>query len=554
MVDTTLNNAHSLEGHQVLRAYEVDRSTGLSTTEVEARHLKFGRNQLKERPAVSFLELVRQQFEDLLVRILLGAAVVSFLLAYLEEHEEASWTNYVEPLVILLILFANACVGVWQESNAEQALEALKKLQPLHATVLRDGRVQVIDAEDLVPGDLAEVSVGDRVPADIRVLELKTVTLNANQSSLTGESEDVFKDSLPIQEDADLVAQNNMLFASTAIPKGSCWGVVVKTGMETQIGLIQAAVLEAEEEEEPTPLQLKIEEFGNQLAKVIFVVCILVWAINYQHFFDPIHGSVFRGCVYYFKIAVALAVAAIPEGLPAVITTSLALGTRRMAKRNAIVRKIKSVQTLGCTTVICTDKTGTLTTNQMTVVNFQLAGQNQLSVTSMEEDGSAPATLPDSRAFTDFVKIALTCNTSEANASGEAVAQGSPTEAALLHMAHGLLGAFQKTSRENQDKDLSTTLKTLQKVATLEFDRERKSMSVLIREAPDAPNSLVCKGAPEYVLDRCSHFQSSTGEPLVMNPQMRETILQSIQEMGQSAFRGLALAQKNRPASEFKGV
>ncbi|KAK7933252.1 hypothetical protein WMY93_004148 [Mugilogobius chulae] len=263
------------------------------------------------------------------------------VLAWFEEGEETI-TAFVEPFVILLILIANAIVGVWQERNAEDAIEALKEYEPEMGKVYRQDRktVQRIKARDIVPGDIVEVA---------------------------GESVSVIKHTDPVP-DPRAVNQDkkNMLFSGTNIAAGKAVGVVVATGVNTEIGKIRDEMVATEQDK--TPLQQKLDEFGQQLSKVISIICIAVWIINIGHFNDPVHGgSWIRGAVYYFKIAVALAVAAIPEGLPAVITTCLALGTRRMAKKNAIVRSLPSVETLGCTSVICSDKTGTLTTNQMSV-------------------------------------------------------------------------------------------------------------------------------------------------------------------------------------------
>jgi len=300
-----------------------------------------------------------------------------------------------------------------------------------------------IDAEEVVPGDVLEVRVGDKVPADLRLIKLKTTTIRIEQSQLTGESESVMKDVAPVYEkDCVIQGKTNMLFSSTTVSNGSCVGIAVATGMESEVGIIQSAVKEAAEDEEQTPLQQKLDEFGNTLAKMIMIICILVWIINYKHFFDPIHGSVLRGCIYYFKIAVALAVAAIPEGLPTVITMCLALGTRQMAKRHCIVRKLPSVETLGCTTVICSDKTGTLTTNEMCVVKLAMPDKGCAMKSYVVEghtytpvgkvNGLEKVDWKSQEAIKTLCKTGVLCNESRllVNDEGRIVRNGEPTEAA----------------------------------------------------------------------------------------------------------------------------
>jgi len=559
---------HSLTCEEVVKHFNVSLDKGLTSKQV-AEHLEhYGPNRLDEQAKKSLWQLIVAQFEDLLVRILLASAMVSFFLAYVDEKSaEEGWTAYVEPLVILLILIANAFVGVWQESNAEKALDALKKLQPDHAQVLRDGAWHQIDAEDVVPGDVVEVKVGDKVPADMRCVKLNTTTIRIEQSQLTGESQSVSKDTAPVKEkDCVIQSKVNMLFSSTTVSNGSCVGIVTNTGMKAEIGVIQSAVKDAAEDEEQTPLQQKLEQFGEMLAKVIFLICALVWMINYKHFFDPVHGTFLRGCIYYFKIAVALAVAAIPEGLPAVITTCLALGTRKMAKRNAIVRKLPSVETLGCTTVICSDKTGTLTTNEMCCQRLVLpTSATSLKVHEVEGNTYAPiGEIKDTKidwaankALQTFAKIGASCNQARLNveADGRFTRAGEPTEAAIMVLVEKLgcpdekLNARCLQAATRADADAMAFSKYWQtrceKLATLEFTRDRKSMSVLCKDSDRSEgNVLYAKGAPENILSRCTTILLPDGSVVELTADGRKAIQDQIVDLAKQALRTIALAAR----------
>ncbi|TSK72138.1 Sarcoplasmic/endoplasmic reticulum calcium ATPase 2 [Bagarius yarrelli] len=565
-----MENAHTKTVEEVYSYFSVNESTGLGLDQVKRQREKWGPN------GKSLWVLVIEQFEDLLVRILLLAACISFVLAWFEEGEETI-TAFVEPFVILLILIANAIVGVWQERNAENAIEALKEYEPEMGKVYRQDRksVQRIKARDIVPGDIVEVAVGDKVPADIRLTSIKSTTLRVDQSILTGESVSVIKHTDPVP-DPRAVNQDkkNMLFSGTNIAAGKAVGVVVASGVNTEIGKIRDEM--ASTEQERTPLQQKLDEFGEQLSKVISLICIAVWIINIGHFNDPVHGgSWIRGAVYYFKIAVALAVAAIPEGLPAVITTCLALGTRRMAKKNAIVRSLPSVETLGCTSVICSDKTGTLTTNQMSVCRMFIIDQVQGDSCSLKQftvTGSTYA--PEGQVFQDgkpvkcskydalveIATICALCNDSSLDyneAKGVYEKVGEATETALTCLVEKMnvfdndLKNLTKIERANACNSVIKQL--MKKEFTLEFSRDRKSMSVYCtpNKARSALGKMFVKGAPEGVIDRCTHIRVGSNKvPLTLG--IKEKILSVIREYGtgRDTLRCLALATRDNPISK----
>merc|ERR1711910_34339 len=398
----TMEDGFQKTWEECTQYFRVDEERGLSPGQVEEYKKKYGPNELPVEEGKTIFELILEQFDDLLVKILLLAAIISFVLAFFEDDD--SITAFVEPFVILLILIANAIVGVWQERNAESAIEALKEYEPEMGKVIRTDKdgVQKLRAKEIVPGDIVEISVGDKIPADIRIIAIMSTTLRIDQSILTGESVSVIKHNEPVP-DPRAVNQDkkNLIFSGTNVAAGKARGVVIGTGLNTAIGRIRTEMVETEEMK--TPLQQKLDEFGEQLSKVITLICIAVWAINIGPFNDPAHGgSWVKGAIYYFKIAVALAVAAIPEGLPAVITTCLALGTRRMAAKNAIIRSLPSVETLGCTSVICSDKTGTLTTNMMSVCKM-FVFKNEKSIDEFEISGSTYE--PNGDVFHDGKKI-----------------------------------------------------------------------------------------------------------------------------------------------------
>ncbi|TYZ63331.1 hypothetical protein PybrP1_004131 [[Pythium] brassicae (nom. inval.)] len=493
----------------VLKHFNVSEEAGLSAAAVAAQRAAHGFNELDKEEGTPLWKLVLEQFDDALVKILLGAAAVSFVLAYFEGSGEDGIAAYVEPLVILVILVLNAVVGVWQESNAEAALDALKDLQPENARALRDGAMLTLPARELVPGDIVEIRVGDKVPADLRLISMKTTAVRVEQAQMTGESTSVNKeiDALPKGTEDVIQAKTNLLFATTVVVNGLGRGVVTEIGMKTEIGKIQQSVQEAAEDEESTPLKKKLDEFGELLSKVIGVVCLVVWVINYKNFFDPSHGSVLKGCIYYFKIAVALAVAAIPEGLPAIHGASLA-------------HSKTTISTLAKICALCNE-----------------------SAIEWKDGKYVRVGEPTEAALKVLVEKIGLQEDSAKQAEFESLQRSDPAKAVQ----------FCNEYWAGQHK----------KLAILEFSRDRKSMSVLCaktghasvgratRSTTSNQNVLFVKGAPEGLLDRCSTVQLADGSLKPLTSAGRQAILEQVSSLARKSLRCLALAKKEELGAEL---
>lgn len=550
--------------HEALTLLRVDPSKGLSEEEVEKRREQYGTNTLPEQPPTPLWELILEQFKDQLVLILLASAVISFVLALLEEDTTLG-AALIEPGVIFLILIANATVGVVQERNADKAIDALKEYSPDTANVIREGATEKVRSEGLVPGDILILTVGDKIPADCRLIAINSSSFRVDQAILTGESISVNKTLDPVSDvDAVKQDQTNILFSGTTVANGTAIAVVAQTGTRTAIGDIHAEI--SKDDDDKTPLKQKLDDFGELLAKVITVICILVWIVNFRHFNDPSHHGWVRGAMYYFKIAVALAVAAIPEGLAAVITACLALGTKKMAKKNAIVRHLPSVETLGSTNVICSDKTGTLTTNQMSVTHFSVfsplgsiadytvsgstfapTGEITDSLGKKLESLNQPRT-----PFHALAEVCSICNDSfvQLDEHDNYHIVGQPTEAALKVLVEKL---------GHHDASVNATVSSLDaaercsaisneygkanpRLLTFEFSRDRKSMSTLIQRS-SATGCLLVKGAPESVVERCTTVQLGKNvSPL--DSALRGQIGDKVLEYGRLGLRALAIAVK----------
>ncbi|KAK0746166.1 putative calcium P-type ATPase [Schizothecium vesticola] len=554
-----MDNAYAKPADEVLVHLGVDRTSGLTDEQVTRSRATHGKNAIPEEPPTPIWELILEQFKDQLVIILLGSAAISFALALFED--EGGWGAFVDPAVILTILILNAVVGVSQESSAEKAIAALQQYSANEANVVRNGQVHRVKAEELVPGDIVDVTVGARIPADCRLVSIESNSFAVDQAILTGESESVGKDCQAVVNDDKAVLQDqvNMLFSGTTVVTGHAKAVVVLTGSNTAIGDIHESI--TAQISEPTPLKQKLNDFGDQLAKVITVICVAVWLINVPNFNDPSHGSWTKGAIYYLKIAVSLGVAAIPEGLAVVITTCLALGTRKMAAKNAVVRSLPSVETLGSCSVVCSDKTGTLTTNQMSVNKIVYLNQDGSDLEELEVEGTTfepkGAIMSQGKPVSDIAQksttvlqmaeVAALCNDAKLDYhshTGTFSNVGEATEGALRVMVEKI-GPCAPSDCHPQDRvhyASSWYERKYRRLATYEFSRDRKSMSVLVEA--EGKQKLFVKGAPETVIERCTHvILGANGRKVALNSKLISLLQKEVVDYGNQGLRVIALAR-----------
>jgi len=504
----------NLEVEEVIKNLGSNSVSGLTSDEASVRLQKHGPNQLKEAKKYSALGIFLGQFNDFIIWVLIGAAVVS---GFLKE--------WIDAIAIIAIVILNAILGFIQEYRAEKSLAALKKLSSPTSKVIRDGRREVIASSQLGPGDIIELEAGDNVPADGRVVWL-TSNFGVQEASLTGESTPVMKTTLLLEEkDVLLGDRANMVYMGTSVSSGKARAAVTETGMETELGKIAGMIQEIERES--TPLQKKLEQFGKWIVYLCFVLVGLVFLLGWLR-----GGKI----IDVFLTAVSLAVAAIPEGLPAVVTIALALGVQRMVKRHALIRKLPSVETLGCATVICSDKTGTLTRNEMTV-QAVYAGGRLFKLTGI---GYAPkgefildekaVKAEDYPELEKALSLGVLCNGAQLiEDKGNYKIVGDPTEGAILTAAA-------KAGIWKQDKEQDFSF-----IDEIPFDSERKKMTILRRQG-DKLIAFV-KGAPDVLMEDCSSIEiegvsgSLTGED-------KERILKANDSLTEQAMRVLAVAYR----------
>ena len=489
---------YTLSARQVLEAQQTTVE-GLSVEEAASRREKYGPNKLKEAEKPTLLQRFIAQLKDPMLIILMAAAAVSALTGMLSGESE-----WAEVIIILAVVLLNAILGVIQESKAEAAIEALQTMTAATCKVMRGGKLVVLHSDELVPGDIVLLEAGDAVPADGRIIE--NASMKIEEAALTGESVPVTKvvEALGLngQDNVPLGDRKNMCYMGSTVVYGRGKAVITRTGMDTEMGKIAGAL--AATEDEQTPLQRKLDELGTLLSKLVLGICVFIFAFNLFMARGElsVEGHALTVILETFMVAVSLAVAAIPEGLATVVTVVLSIGVTKMSQRNAVIRRLTAVETLGCTQVICSDKTGTLTQNKMTVVEH--VGDTAKVATAM----------------------ALCC---DAALNDAGVAEGEPTECALVNFA----------AKEGLKKHLLE--KATPRVDEAPFDSGRKMMST-VHDLGDGFMQYT-KGAPDEILKRCTHYEEN-GQTLPMTEDKIVSILRANKEMADKALRVLAVAQR----------
>ncbi|HIV91688.1 MAG TPA: cation-translocating P-type ATPase [Candidatus Eisenbergiella stercoravium] len=498
----------SLSAADAAKELQVDASSGLTKEEAEKRIEKYGHNRLEGGKEKSLIQMILEQLKDFLVIILMIAAVISIFLG-----------EALEGIIILAIVVLNTFLGVYQENKASNALKALKEMASPHAKVLRGGQIIEVPSSDVVPGDIAILEAGDYVPADLRLIE--SVNLKIDEAALTGESVPVEKDaSAVLAEDASLGDRINCGYMGTVITYGRGRGVITETGMQTQMGNIAGMLNDTPDES--TPLQKKLDSLGKVLGIVCLAICVVIFLLGLLHGMELFD---------IFMTSVSLAVAAIPEGLTVVVTVVLAMGMQKMVKCNAIIKRLSAVETLGSTTVICSDKTGTLTQNKMTIQKlYDASGHYNVSGTGYspegeitDEAGNVPASFPDR-----LIEGALLCNDATYDPANQTIV-GDPTEAAMVVLAY------------KHDMKKAEWESRYPRVQEIPFDSDRKLMSTFHKIGDSI--TMYTKGAPDELLRRCTRIE----EKGVVNPltdAKREEILGVNQDMAQSALRVIGVAYR----------
>lgn len=513
----------------VVKTLETDAASGITEVEASERLARYGRNELEGEKGTPFIVKLINQFKDFMILILIVAAIIS-----------AALGEIIDASIILAIVIINALLGAIQESRAEKAIEALKEMSAPFARVKRGGEIREVPAAELVPGDLVELIAGDVVPADLRIV--MSANLQANESALTGESVPVNKDVTVVYDEVPGIGDRlNMLYSGTEITYGRGEGIVVSTGSKTEIGKIADRLKSIEPE--MTPLQKNLNRLGKLLGVFFLIICAVVFVVGLLQGGEPLA---------LFMTAVSLAVAAIPEGLPAVVTILLALGMNRMAKENAIVKRLLAVETLGSVDTICSDKTGTLTQNEMTVTrlyagdeHFYVSGVGYAPVgviSRAEASGTDNAT--SSSVLRRVLEIGVLCNdavlTTNGNNQDEVTMIGDPTEGAMLTVA------------EKGGLSVARLREACPVIWELPFDSERKMMTVGCLLENDVPHSLT-KGAPDRVLESCD--RELTEEGIVpLNDARREVILAENISFAKQALRVLGFAYRTHDDETFKGA